>query len=267
MTPNASAQPERVEALRWTARVGAVTAEALAHLDGASVRSARARLARLTRERLLARHRLLVEHPALYTITRAGLRRADLAWLEPSRVSAANAPHMLACAHAAAALQRCYPDHAVIGERELRRRERLAGAPIASAILAPGAGLGESRQLHRPDLVLSPAAGEGLPVAVEIELSVKAPRRLAEICRAWGRSREVAGVLYVAPASVRKALERAITLAGAERIVVLPLDSLALLSDRGATIARTVPSAPYVGGRGSTIEQTESTCRAFRSTG
>ncbi len=260
MTPY-SCSSERVALLRWTAAVGAVTADAVADLDDVSIASARSRLGRLTRERLLARHRLLVGDPPLYTITRAGLRQADLDSLEPSRVSVANAPHTLACARAAAALQRCYPDHDVIGERALRDRERSAGAPLASAILAPGAG---EPRLHRPDLVLWPPDAGRLPVSVELELTVKAPRRLAEICRAWARAREVAGVLYLAPAPVRKALERAIGLAGTERIIVLPLDSLAL-GDRLGSTARTVSSDPYVGGRGSTNERTESRCRPFRS--
>jgi hypothetical protein len=66
-----------------------------------------------------------------------------------------------------------------------------------------------------------------LPVAVEVELTVKAPRRLAEICRAWARCRCVAGVLYLAPPEVRRALERAIDQAQAgERIAVLGLDAV-----------------------------------------
>jgi hypothetical protein len=262
MTDAASRSIQRVTLLQWTARVGAVTPEALAHLQRASLASARSRLGRLTRERLLVRRRLLVGEPSLYTITRAGLRYAELPWLEPCRVSVAGAPHTLALARAAAALQRCYPDHEVIGERELRRRERLLGRPLASTPLARG---GESG-LHRPDLVLLSPAREQLPVAVEVELTPKAPRRLAEICRAWSYSRDVAGVLYVAPAGVRRALDRAIALSGAERIVVLPLDSLALLDESGAPIAHAVPSEPYVAPRGSTIEQTEFTCPASRST-
>jgi hypothetical protein len=256
-----SRSTQRVALLQWTARVGAVTPDALAYLQRASLSSARSRLGHLTRERMLVRRRLLVGEPSLYTITRAGLRYAELPWLEPCRVSVAGAQHTLALARAAAALQRCYPDHEVIGERELRRRERVLGRSLASTLLT---GRGESR-LHRPDLVLLAPVGEQLPVAVEVELTLKAPRRLVEICRAWSFSRDVAGVLYLAPSGVRRALDRAIALSGAERIVVLPLDSLALLEDHGAPIARPVSSEPYVAPRGSTIEQTEFTCPASRS--
>jgi hypothetical protein len=67
----------------------------------------------------------------------------------------------------------------------------------------------------------------GLPIAVEVELTVKAPRRLAGICQAWARSRDVAGVLYLASPPAERALLRAVrAVRGAERIVVVPLDAL-----------------------------------------
>ncbi len=235
---------ELVAALQWTARIGAVTAEALAHLHDTSIASARTRLSRATRERLLTRHRLLADRPALYTVTRGGMRAAGLTGFEPSRVSVANSLHTIACAHAAAALQRCYPEQTVAGERELRREERRCGAPVASAILRHTGGRGP--QLHRPDLVLWPSAAEReRPIAVEIELTIKAPRRLEEICRAWGRSRDVSGVLYFAPPIVERALRRAIAGAqAAERIVVVPLDALPLALSARPAIAKTVPSGP-----------------------
>jgi hypothetical protein len=229
---------ERVAMLQWTARIGAVTAEALARLDGATVASARARLSAAVRERLLSRHRPLVDQPALYTATRAGIRASGLAGLAPCSVSPASAQHMIACAEAAAALRRCYPDHTVIGECELRREGDQMHGPLTSAVL--GLRSDGSRVLHRPDLVLWPAARRPCgapaprPTAVEVELTIKAPRRLAEICRAWARSRDLAGVLYLATPTVQRALERAIDVAHAsERIVVVPLDSLSAPSPPG----------------------------------
>jgi hypothetical protein len=221
--------PERKAIMQWTARLGAVTDEALADRLEVSVASARGRLQALQKAGWVSRKRPLAGQPALYTATRAGLRVAALQGLDPCRVSAANANHLIVCAWVAAALERCYPDHLVLGERELRRDERERGVPLASARLgiAPDGG----PLLHRPDLVLWPEAGEGedgLPVAVEVELTVKAPARLAEICRAWARARCVAGVLYLAPPEVRRALDRAIDLAGAgERLAVLGLDAAA----------------------------------------
>jgi hypothetical protein len=218
--------PERVAIMRWTARMGAVTADALADSQGTTPASARGRLQAAERAGLLSRRRPLAGQPALYTVTRAGMRMSGLRGLDPCRVSAANARHLIVCVAVAAALERCYPDHRVLGERELRRDERELGVQPASARV--GVGSHGEPLLHRPDLVLWPDASEaGLPVAVEVELTVKAPRRLTSICRAWARCRTVAGVLYLAPPDVERALERAIERARAhERIVVVGLDAL-----------------------------------------
>jgi hypothetical protein len=234
--------PELVDILQWTARIGAVTAEGLAHLKGIGVASARGRLSVATHERLLARHRLLADRPALYTVTRAGLRATGLTGLETCRISAANSLHTIACSHAAAELQGRYPDQRVVGERELRREERRLGAPMASAILRHGDA--HRATLHRPDLVLWPASGEHeKPVAVEVELTIKAPRRLEEICRAWARSRDVSGVLYLAPPAVERAVCRAVDkVQGADRVLVLSLDALPLAAAVAFPNAKGIPS-------------------------
>jgi hypothetical protein len=236
-----SHSPELLEVVCWTGRLGAVTAEAVAHRQQRPLASARGLLLSGERAGLLRRCRVLANAPTLYSVTRAGLRATHLRGLEPSRVSVANAPHAIACAEAAAALELAYPDHEVMGERELRRDERDAGEALASASLgAAGAGA-----LHRPDLVLWPAGpGLRLPVAVEVELTVKAPRRLLEICRAWARCRCVAGTLYLAAPEVRRALERAIDGAQArERVVAVALDALvAAEAPSSAPSANTVPS-------------------------
>ena len=241
--------PERVALIRWTARIGAVTAQALAIGQSVSESSARARLRAAAGAGLLTRRRPLAQQPALYTLTRAGMRSCGLRGLDPCRVSASGAAHLIACAAVAAALERGYPDHRVMGERELRRDERELGVPVASARM--GAGPHGRPLLHRPDLVLWPGEPTGgLPVAVEVELTVKAPRRLTDICRAWARCRTVAGVLYIAPPEVGRALERAIARAHAhERIVVVGLDALpcppgTFGSDPESSPENTVPSNP-----------------------
>ena len=218
--------PERLTILRWVARLGAVTAEALAQHEGRTIASARAHLLAAERAGLLCRRRVLADAPVLYTVTRAGLHASGLRGLGPCRISVSNAPHAIACAGVAAALEQAYPDHQVMGERELRRDERESGTPLASAPLgstADGAPL-----LHRPDLVLWPNyPQERLPIAVEVELTVKAPRRLRDICLAWARCRCVAGTLYLTTPEVLRALTRAIDSAqGSERIVVVELDAL-----------------------------------------
>jgi hypothetical protein len=234
--------PEREAIIEWTARMGAITAEALAYRHGMSVASVRRRLLAAERARLLSRSHPLRGAPALYTATRAGLHSCGLHGLDPCRVTASNALHSIVCADVAAALERCYPDHQVRGERELRRDERERGRALASAQLG-GGGSGDPR-LHRPDLVLWPEPPEkGLPVAVEVELTIKAPRRLLGICLAWARCRSVAGVLYLVSPKVEHAAGRAIEAADAsERIALVPLD--ALPGPRSTAIAqaeRTVP--------------------------
>jgi hypothetical protein len=204
-----------------------VTAEALACREGASVTSARARLTAAERRGELARHRPLADGPSLYTATRVGIRATALGELDPARVSASGARHMIVCALVAAQMQRRYESRFVVmGEPELRLEERRAGAPLGSAAMSVLRGVGT---LHRPDLVLWPTAEEGQgPIAIEVELTIKAPMRLAEICRAWARARHVDGVVYLAPERVERALWRAICTAQAEqRIAVLPLDALA----------------------------------------
>jgi hypothetical protein len=239
---NHSPSVARAALVRWTAGLGAVTAEALAtHLE-VSTGSARARLAAAERRGLLVSRRPLADRPTIYTATRAGLRAVAARGLEPCRVSAACALHLIECARVAAALERCYPDHRVAGERELRRDEREQHRPLASAEL--GCGPRGEVLRHRPDLVLWPVECDaGLPVAIEVELTIKAPERLLAICRAWARARCVEGVLYLAPPDVERALRRAIGRArAAERVVVVPLAALPARHEPPPR-ERTVPSA------------------------
>jgi hypothetical protein len=219
--------PDRLEVVRWTARFGVATAPAVAQHGGWSPASARGRLRAAERAGLLTGTRVLADAPSLYTATRSGIRASGLRGLEPCRVSVSGAPHAIECARVAAALERAYPDHHVMGERELRRDEREAGAPLASASL--GTGSNGEELLHRPDIVLWPGGPtQELPVAVEVELTIKAPLRLLEICRAWGRCRCVAGTVYLATPEVQRPLARAIARAGADgRVALVGLDALA----------------------------------------
>lgn len=230
-TPSAAS----LELVRWAAGLGVITAEALARHAGLTPASARGRLQAAVRAGLMQGRRPLTEAPPLYTLTRAGARASGLAGIEPVRVSAANAAHAAVCAAVAAALGRAYPDHTVMGERELRRQERAAGTPLASATI--GCGPGGAPLLHRPDLVLWPgAAPAGPPVAIEVELTIKAPQRLFEICRGWARCGLIAGCVYLTESPVEAPLARAIGQAQAgERVALVPL---AALLGGGTGIAR-----------------------------
>jgi hypothetical protein len=244
MRTDAALSVDQADIIQWVAGLGAVTAEALAVRQATSVASARSRLLGAERRGLVSRRRPLSEAPAVYAITAAGLRLSGTRGLDPCRISPANAAHAIACASVAAALERRYRVHRMLGERELRRDERESGTQLASACL--GRGPGGAPLLHRPDLVLwAKRPDGGLPVAVEVELTIKAPRRLLEICLAWARCRCVAGVLYIAAGAVERPLERAIASAqAAERIILLPLDLLACAEEAfAAPSASTVPGA------------------------
>jgi hypothetical protein len=160
--------------------------------------------------------RLLSGEPALYTLTRQGLRAAGRAELALSRVSPAGAAHAAACCAAAVALESAFTGHRAVGEPEIRS---------AFADLCPSVRARSGPRTHRPDLLLLPGTFPAAPpTAVEVELTVKAPERLARICLAWSRSRDVGGVVYIVADGVRKPLERAVDRAGAgERIVILPI--------------------------------------------
>src|SRR6476646_1265042 len=109
-------RPERVDLLHWAARMGAVTAEALAVRQRSTLAAARSRLLAAERDLEVQRRSLLAGAPTLFAITRAGLRHSGVGGLEPCRISVANAPHAIACVRAAAELERRYPQHHVAGE-------------------------------------------------------------------------------------------------------------------------------------------------------
>jgi hypothetical protein len=202
------------ELVRWAAGLGAVTADALAAREGAPrPASARGRLAFARRAGLMEEWRLLRDRPALYTVTRAGLRAAAVVGIAPSRLSAGSAAHAVECCSAAVAMEAAYGEgHTVLGEPAIRT----TGIGLA---LAPG------QRTHRPDLLLVPREARQLPIAVEVELTVKSPRRLETICRCWARERTVSGAIYIVSAEAKAPLHRAIERTGAgERIAVLELD-------------------------------------------
>ena len=222
-TPTGCSSARR-ELLSWAAGLGAVSAEALARSRQVSCACARSLLSAAVRDRQMRSWRLLSGEPALYTLTARGLRHAAITGLAPVHLGPGGARHAGACCAAAVSLAAAFPQCEVLGEPALRRRERELGGPLAVL----GAAGGHGARAHRPDLLLVPATSvDGLPVAVEVELTVKAPQRLAAVCLAWARSRAVAGTLYLAAPEVLAPLGRAIAKAGAgERVIALPLPPL-----------------------------------------
>jgi len=206
----------------WVGRIGAVSAADVAHRFAVAQRIAYARLAACSAAGLIEQRRLLHGQPGLYVATTAGLRFAGLERLGRCRISASSFAHAQACARVAAALERAHPGR-VMGDRELRVAEREAGTAIASAELGlrPDGEPGS----HHPDLALWPQGG-GRPTAVEVEIAVKAPRRLQAICRSWARCRVVEEVAYFASAPAQRALHRAIAAMHAEEVIaVFALDA------------------------------------------
>jgi hypothetical protein len=210
----------------WIGRLGAADAE---HVMARFVMGrswAYARLSRLVKDGLLEQRTLLYRRPGLYLATADGLRWQGLGRLGVYRVSPGGFQHAQEVATAAVSLYHALPGWEMLSEREIRVQESDQGEVVASARL--GELPGGRPALHRPDLAL--VSPQGNVVVVEVELSIKAPRRLAAICRAWARARHIGGVYYLAPPAVARAVERAIAETRSEdRIVVLPIDQPAAL--------------------------------------
>lgn len=166
---------------------------------------------------LLERLNLLRDEPSLLRATRAGLRYAGLGF-GPAVVSPASVDHWLRCAATALKLGEEFGAERILSERELRLLERIEGRPVASAQV--GELPSGAPRLHRPDLAV---ITDGRPIAIEVELTPKAPHRLMGLIRSWRRASWVGEVRYYCePGQTRRAVERAIekTHAG-DRIRVL----------------------------------------------
>jgi hypothetical protein len=177
------------------------------------------RVARCLEAGLLERLELLRTEPSLLRATRKGLRYLGLDALPLAEVTAATARHWLRCASVARQLVENEFDHQeVLSERDLLLAERIDRRPIASAKVGelPSGG----PRYHRPDLaVINPDR----VIAVEVELSLKAPRRLEAILRGWRRAGGVDEVRYYCPPGpVTRGLRRAVTKTQtAEKVLIL----------------------------------------------
>jgi hypothetical protein len=208
------------EIVQWVGELGAAGAAEVGRRFGMGRSWTYHRLRTLVRDGLLTERRLLYQLPGLYVATAEGLRWCGLERLGVYRVGPGSFEHARQVASTAAQLHLALPGSRVIGEREIRTEEAEQGELIASIKLGelPGGRPG----LHRPDLAL--LAPNGRIAAVEVELSVKAPRRLHAICRGWARARHVDAAYYLAAPAPARAVARAITETRAEdRITVLPL--------------------------------------------
>ena len=209
----------------WVGVVGAVSAQDVMAKFRLGRTVGYRRLAALVELGLLTRTLLVYGQPALYSASRAGLAWVGLSQVDPARVGVTTTRPWALCARLAVVLEHT-EQCKVWGEPRLRAAERDIGRAVASAEL--GALPDGRRRLRRPDLVLFPLdARSALPVAVEVELSVKASRPLEAICRAWARCRLVSQVRYYAPPSVARAVSRAVSAVHADdAIQILSLDDV-----------------------------------------
>jgi hypothetical protein len=224
ITPRTSAARDW-QMVRWVARMGAVT---LAHLRarfelGRTV--AYRRIAACMAAGLLERVETLRGQPALIRATRRGLRFGGVQ-LRVAQVRPELVGHWIACGDVALALEAEFGPGAVVSEREIRALEADEGQPVASAVV--GERPDGSEILHRADLAVR---WDTNLLAVEIELTPKAPRRLEAIVRAWRRARWIAGVrYYVTPGTTSQAVATAVRATHSEeRVEVRELPSASSL--------------------------------------
>jgi hypothetical protein len=214
------------EIVGWVGRIGAAGAEDVMARFGMGRSWAYARLGRLVGDGLLEQKSLLYRRPGLYVASAEGLRWCGLERLGVYRVGPGGFQHAQQVAAMAVALHAGLPGWEVLSEREIRVAESDTDELVASAKV--GELPGGRRALHRPDLAtISPG---GRVVAVEVELSVKAPRRLAVICRGYARARHIERVYYLAAPAPARAVTRAVAEERAEnRITILPLGDIGAL--------------------------------------
>ena len=213
-------QSREREIVSWIARIGAVD---LGHVRrrwavGRSVGYGLIR--RLVEAGLLERVPTLPGDPTLIRATEQGIRYVRLG-LATAKVAPGQVDHWIACADVALWAEEQWGRGSVVSERELRFEELATGKPIGSAVV--GDLPGGRPMMHRPDLLVT---DNGSSIAIEVELTPKAPRRLEHLVRCWRRARHLDRVLYVVPAGpTQRALERAIAATHAEeRVFVRELE-------------------------------------------
>ena len=185
-------------------------------MSALGVRRAQAyrRVAACIQRGLLERLDLLSDEPSLLRATRDGLRYAGLG-LPLAMVSPGGVDHRLRCATTAQLLGERFGHDHILTERELLLAEQIEERLIASAKV--GERPNGAPRLHCPDLVI---LTEDRPIAIEVELTPKAPYRLKAIIRGWRRANWVAEVHYhCAPGPTRRAVERAVAKMRAEERV------------------------------------------------
>lgn len=207
------------ELLRYVGRQGVVRIGHVMEAMQAGRTVTYDRVAACVEAGLLERLELVRSEPGILRATRDGLRYAGLG-LPLAIVSAGALDHWLRCTSTALLLGEHYGYDRVLTEREIVLAEQIEGKPIASAEV--GEYRGGKPRLHRPDLAVLTEKGT---IAIEVELTPKAPRRLNGLMRSWRRTIG-AGVVsevhyHCEPGQTRRAVERAVGQVRAEGVIAI----------------------------------------------
>lgn len=193
------------ELVRYVGRHGIVSIAHVREAIGVGRTAAYRRVAACIDAGILERFKVVRSEPSLIRATREGLEYAGLG-LPVAQVSAGTIRHQLRCVSTAQVLARRYGEGHVLTERELAFEELTQRRPLASAVVGelPGGNL----RFHRPDLAVLTEKGV---IAIEVELSPKAPRRLEALMQAWRRAIWVTEVHYFCqPGPTYRAVKRAV---------------------------------------------------------
>ena len=226
LPPLAPPRSRDEELVRFVGRHGLVAMRHVMDSLGVGRTAAYRRVAFCVDAGLLERIDLLRTEPGLLRATRDGLRFAGLG-LPLAAISPGTVEHHLRCATVARRAERRYGQDRVLSERELRLAEQIEGRRIASAELDESRSM--KPRLHRADLALLTDEGT---IAVEVELTPKAPWRLQRLMRAWKwevLADRLAEVHYLcASGQTRRAVEKAVdNVNGGDQIVIAEVpDSL-----------------------------------------
>lgn len=178
------------ELIRYVARHGLVTVEHIMAAMGVGQAITYRRLARCIAAGLLERRAVLCSEPSVIRATQAGIRFVGLEFPIAS-LSPGGVEHYLRCASVAHLLVEEFGS-CVLTEREIALAEAEEGSRFASAEV--GRRPGDKRLYNRADLLVQ--ACDGRRIAVEVELSSKAPHRLRSILRGWRLASSVDQVRY-----------------------------------------------------------------------
>lgn len=219
----------------WIGRLGAANVHHVTVRFAMGQSRAYRRLSHLVRDGLLTERRLMHAEPGLFVATAAGLRMQRLGRLGVFHVTPAGFAHAREVGAAAAAIAVGSPTRQLLGEREIRQLERELNRPVASIRVGREFGLDGAR--HLPDLAL--VAPDGSCVPIEVELSMKAPRRLDRILTGYARARHVSHVYYLSDGAAARGVERAVARTRShDRIRVIPVHSVkALIAQEQEVIA------------------------------